>query len=97
MTEAVTDYRVDISLNVTNGVKNCKTIKSYLARYPATRPLLLVIKQYLLQRSLNEVFSGGLGSYALIIMMISFLQVSNTEYMYMCKFKMNLTLIRCIH
>lgn len=37
--------------------------------------LILVLKQFLLQRDLNEVFTGGISSYSLILMAISFLQV----------------------
>lgn len=39
------------------------------------RPLVLVIKQFLAQRNLNEVFTGGLGSYGILLMVYSFLQV----------------------
>ena len=38
-------------------------------------PLALVIKQYLCQRALNEVYRGGIGSYALLLIIVSFLQV----------------------
>lgn len=37
--------------------------------------LVLVLKQFLLQRDLNEVFTGGIGSYSLFLMAVSFLQV----------------------
>lgn len=37
--------------------------------------LIFVLKQFLLQRDLNEVFTGGISSYSLILMVISFLQV----------------------
>ena len=36
--------------------------------------LVLVLKQFLLQRDLNEVFTGGISSYSLILMTVSFLQ-----------------------
>jgi len=36
---------------------------------------VLVLKQLLLTRELNEVFTGGISSYSLILMAISFLQV----------------------
>ena len=44
--------------------------------FPCLPPLVLVLKQFLLQRDLNEVFTGGISSYSLILMVISFLQVS---------------------
>lgn len=43
--------------------------------FPCLPPLVLVLKQFLLTRELNEVFTGGISSYSLILMAISFLQV----------------------
>ena len=43
--------------------------------YPLLPHLVLVLKQFLLQRDLNEVFTGGISSYSLILMIVSFLQV----------------------
>lgn len=45
-------------------------------KYSLLPYLILVLKQFLLQRDLNEVFTGGISSYSLILMAISFLQVS---------------------
>lgn len=39
------------------------------------RSLVLLVKAFLSQRGMNEVFTGGLGSYSIICMVISFLQV----------------------
>ncbi len=44
--------------------------------YPTLQRLVFVLKQFLLQRDLNEVFTGGISSYSLILMTISFLQVT---------------------
>lgn len=43
-------------------------------------PLIFILKQFLLQRDLNEVFTGGIGSYSLTLMAISFLQVSTQQH-----------------
>lgn len=59
-----------------NGVKSAELIKEYKAKYSVLSKLVLVLKQFLLQRDLNEVFTGGISSYSLILMTISFLQVS---------------------
>lgn len=48
----------------------------HLQKYSLLPYLILVLKQFLLQRDLNEVFTGGISSYSLILMAISFLQVS---------------------
>ncbi len=50
-------------------------INRYLQHFPALRPLIIIIKLFLSSRGLNEVFKGGLGSYCIICMVISFIQV----------------------
>jgi non-canonical poly(A) RNA polymerase PAPD5/7 len=75
VTEANTDLRIDISFNMLNGVKSAALIKDYLNEYPCLKYLAMVLKQFLLQRDLNEVWTGGIGSYSLILMIVSFLQV----------------------
>jgi non-canonical poly(A) RNA polymerase PAPD5/7 len=46
----------------------------YMHSYPFLKPLFFVVKYYLYQQGLNEPYSGGMGSYALILMMVSFFQ-----------------------
>lgn len=75
VTEANTEIRLDISFNMTNGVGSAELILRYLEKYPCLRYLAMVLKQFLLQRDLNEVWTGGIGSYSLILMIVSFLQV----------------------
>lgn len=41
----------------------------------ALRALVMITKAFLSQRSMNEVFTGGLGSYAIICLCVSFLQL----------------------
>ncbi|KIR30032.1 DNA polymerase sigma subunit [Cryptococcus deuterogattii LA55] len=66
---------VDISLNQGNGVTAGKIINQYLDALPGARQLILIVKYFLSQRSMNEVYTGGLGSYSVICMVISFLQL----------------------
>ena len=68
-------FSVDISFNQTNGVAAGHMINRFLRELPALRALVLVIKSFLNQRSMNEVFSGGLGSYSIVCLAVSFLQV----------------------
>lgn len=75
LTDHETEVKVDISFNVETAVKAAQFIKSYLKKYPVLPPLIFVLKQFLLQRDLNEVFTGGISSYSLILMAISFLQL----------------------
>ncbi|XP_068999316.1 terminal nucleotidyltransferase 4B-like [Embiotoca jacksoni] len=75
LTDHETEVKVDISFNVETAVKAAQLIKSYLKKYTVLPPLIFVLKQFLLQRHLNEVFTGGISSYSLILMAISFLQL----------------------
>lgn len=75
LTDHETEVKVDISFNVETAVKASQFIKSYLKKYTVLPPLIFVLKQFLLQRNMNEVFFGGISSYGLILMAISFLQL----------------------
>ncbi|XP_063154786.1 terminal nucleotidyltransferase 4A isoform X2 [Candoia aspera] len=75
LTDQATEVKVDISFNVETGVKAARLIKDYMKKYSLLPYLILVLKQFLLQRDLNEVFTGGISSYSLILMAISFLQL----------------------
>lgn len=79
LTDITTDIRVDISFNVPNSVKSAKLIVKFMEDYPILKYLVLVLKQFLLQRDLNEVFTGGISSYSLILLTVSFLQLHPRE------------------
>lgn len=68
-------FSVDMSINQMNGVKAGKMVKRFLDHIPALRALVLITKSFLSQRSMNEVFTGGLGSYSIVCLAISFLQM----------------------
>jgi len=57
------------------GITAIKVVTKYLEHFPALGPLTLIVKSYLNQRGMNEVYKGGLGSYSIMCMVISFLQV----------------------
>lgn len=85
MTDKETELRVDISFNMINSVKAAELIRVFMKKYPCLPYLVFVLKQFLLQRSLNEVWTGGLSSYALILMCVSFLQVSQYSLVFSLK------------
>ncbi|KAH9802691.1 nucleotidyltransferase family protein [Citrus sinensis] len=64
----------DISFDAQNGPKAAEFIKDALANCPPLRPLCLILKVFLQQRELNEVYSGGIGSYALLTMIMAVLK-----------------------
>lgn len=68
-------FSVDVSVNQNNGVAAGKIIKNFIRELPALRALVLIIKSFLNQRSMNEVFTGGLGSYSIVCLVVSFLQM----------------------
>lgn len=76
LTDKFTSVTVDISFNMKNSVKSAELIRRYMCRMPHLPYLVLVLKQFLLQRDLNEVFCGGISSYSLILLTISFLQLN---------------------
>jgi DNA polymerase sigma len=78
MVDALTQFKVDISFNIPGGIEAAVIVKEFLTDPTcggALKPLMLIMKQYLAQRLMNEVFLGGLGSYGLLIMIASFLKV----------------------
>ena len=68
-----TKVKVDISFNM-SGLKSAEKVKDYLKQYPLLKKMVLVIKQYLCQCNLNEVYFGGIGSYSVILLVVSFFQ-----------------------
>ncbi|KIJ09079.1 hypothetical protein PAXINDRAFT_102356 [Paxillus involutus ATCC 200175] len=70
---------VDISVNQGNGVAAGQIINGFLNDMPgcgfALRSLVIIAKAFLSQRGMNEVFSGGLGSYSIVCLAVNFLQM----------------------
>lgn len=66
--------KIDISFNKANGVQSAKLIKKLMKDHPALPKLVIVLKQFLVQRGLNEVYNGGMSSYCLTLLIVSLLQ-----------------------
>ncbi|GKD70653.1 non-canonical poly(A) RNA polymerase PAPD5, partial [Tanacetum coccineum] len=66
----------DVSFDMENGPKAAEYIEDAISKWPSLRPLCLILKVFLQQRELNEVYSGGIGSYALLAMLIAMLRNS---------------------
>ncbi|KAK7272528.1 hypothetical protein RJT34_29184 [Clitoria ternatea] len=64
----------DISFDIDNGPKAAEYIQEAVVKWPPLRPLCLILKVFLQQRELNEVYSGGIGSYALLTMLMAMLR-----------------------
>ncbi|XP_031284064.1 terminal nucleotidyltransferase 4B-like isoform X2 [Pistacia vera] len=72
--EKKSGFSFDISFDAQNGPKAAEFIKDALYKWPQLRPLCLILKVFLQQRELNEVYSGGIGSYALLTMLMAVLK-----------------------
>nr|XP_043623972.1 terminal nucleotidyltransferase 4B [Erigeron canadensis] len=72
----------DVSFDMDNGPKAAIYIQDAISKWPPLRPLCLILKVFLQQRELNEVYSGGIGSYALLAMLIAMLRNSSDTHAY---------------
>eukprot|EP00727_Mastigamoeba_balamuthi_P004321 m51a1_g13887 hypothetical protein (1283) ;mRNA; f:664538-669641 len=61
------------------GLRNSDMVKSFLRDLRSFKPILLVLKQLLYERGLNNTYTGGLGSFCLSLMVASYLQVFDSH------------------
>lgn len=75
------NIRVDMTINDEKnyGLKCVELIKSYLTEYVVLEPLILALKTILKNANLNNPYTGGLSSYGLILMVVSFIQSKMDE------------------
>ncbi|KAG7877665.1 hypothetical protein KL937_004535 [Ogataea polymorpha] len=73
--DPTTKIHIDISFERTNGIKAAELIISWLKDTPGLRELVLIVKQFLSVRKLNIVHTGGLGGFATICLVRSFLKL----------------------
>ena len=67
-------YQFDISFDVANGPEAAQNVRELGQWIPSMSALVMILKVFLQQRELNEVYSGGIGSYALLVMVANFIQ-----------------------
>ena len=70
-----TRLKIDIGFNSYTGIKSVRITLLYMEQYPFLCKLLFVIKEFLTEHQLNEVYKGGIGSYTLVLLITSFLQL----------------------
>ena len=68
------DYDNPHVKNPHQGLQAVKLVKRYMSAYAVLRPLVLVLKQIMYCSYANNPYKGGLSSYALILMVIAYLQ-----------------------
>lgn len=78
--DKLTEVRVDISFNQESGIKSALMIQQFIQEYPFLPKIVFVLKQFLYERNLHEVYYGGISSYSLILLLVSFLQLHPRQY-----------------
>jgi non-canonical poly(A) RNA polymerase PAPD5/7 len=73
-TDKTTGIKVDISFENDSGLKANRTFQQWKHDFPAMPVIVVLIKQLLCMRGLNEVFNGGLGGFSIICLVVSMLQ-----------------------
>lgn len=72
--EKSTQISFDISFNKEDGVKQLKEVEKGLKIYPEMKYLIYILKCMLRQRELHETYQGGIGSFLLFCMILTFLR-----------------------
>ncbi|KAJ3343033.1 hypothetical protein HDU93_000203 [Gonapodya sp. JEL0774] len=78
--DAVSGYEVDTTYQRFEGLRTAKWAKKLVESDWRIRPLVVAVKEILRARQLGEVFSGGLGGYALLCMVLGFLRLQHIFY-----------------
>ena len=78
------NFHIDISVENENhfGLKTVELVKSYLKAYDVLEPIILALKTLLNNGGLNNPYTGGLSSYGLILMVVSYIQseIENNKF-----------------
>ena len=73
-THKETNIQIDVSFNQPSGPQAAQLMKTFLNALPPLRPLIFVIKYFLAARELNVPYNGGVGSYMMQLLLVSYLQ-----------------------
>ena len=70
------NMHIDISIQDDKhfGLKCVDLVNNFISQYESLKPLVLVLKNILKIANLNDPYKGGISSYGLILMIVSFLQ-----------------------
>lgn len=78
-THEPTNISVDVCFDQTTGPQAAKLMHQYMDALPPLRPLTFVLKYFMAARGLNQPYTGGVGSFLLQMMIVSFLQHRERE------------------
>ncbi|UKJ90287.2 topoisomerase-related nucleotidyltransferase [Theileria orientalis] len=74
-----TGVRIDLSCYNESAFKTTKFIQEMCVKYKYMQPLILLIKLFLQSRNLGDTYFGGVGSFLLYCMILSFLQLHDSS------------------
>ena len=80
--EAYSEMNIDISVDCEkhNGLKCVNLVKSYLEEYSVLKPITIALKAILQSANLHNPNKGGLSSYGLILMVVSYIQSQKENF-----------------
>jgi non-canonical poly(A) RNA polymerase PAPD5/7 len=73
-THGPTNISVDVCFNQKTGPQAATLMHQYMDALPPLRPLTFLLKYFMASRGLNQPYTGGVGSFMLQMMIVSFLQ-----------------------
>jgi len=73
-THVPTNISIDVCFNQEKGPQAAALMHQYMEALPPLRPLTFVLKTFIASRGLNQPYTGGVGSFLLQMMILSFLQ-----------------------
>jgi len=96
-TDKETRVRIDVSFNMISGLQAVEVVKMYKRKFPQLAKLVTVLKQFLVSRDLASVFTGGLSSFSLTIMAISFFQLHHRRAAHSSGTNLGVLLLEFLH
>ena len=83
LVEKSTNLNFDLSFNKLDGVNQLKAVQKALDYFPEMKHMLMILKCFLKQRDLNETYTGGIGSFLLFCLILTYLREIRREYIHL--------------
>ena len=77
--DKLTGLKVDLAFDNDSGLRANKTFQDWKRRYPAMPIIVVLIKQLLAMRGLNDVATRGLGGFSVTCLVVSMLQMMPSD------------------
>ncbi|KAJ3331577.1 hypothetical protein HDU76_002801 [Blyttiomyces sp. JEL0837] len=70
-----TGLLMDFTYHTLGGLKAVDIVREWADSIPGFKPLVMLLKQFLLVRDLSEVFHGGVGGYGVVLWVLAFMRM----------------------